>query len=705
MKNYGGIWRHFSDAEEPKYRPCTRGQFKSNLELKSYTELSPILRRRTPSLPPINAVNYETLQCSPPDEGDTSGYASDSAGNEYLLGETWTKHTPWTSYPRKTPESSGERAKWGDRGVGIGHLWTPNPHIPQAPLPLVERSTPSWLNRGLREPAQVLVIAHEETYTDSLTSSQDMSKSCDTIISTDDFPRNYLRGQIATSDPQVIADRERRRLKAIEQHNAIKQQVEEKEKKKREEMERLEREEREEEERLKRYQELELMRIEEEKRKLKEKAEKEEKKAKAMREALEIAERAAKEEKARARRKHLRKDKSPVQHIMKYSDKENEKSEQKELIKEESNKVHVEETEHVRNEHQNKEQVKDDDRKAEHIMDEHQVQDEMKDVKTEDIKTNEKKEEQIREEKDKELPRVMENEIIDSGVESCLTESKDESEKCTEPETKPEPSQAFEPSLERVIPEVCHSPPPPPEQSFEKMATHPSEIRELTLAVSELRIEAEEIDASRICVVPSPGRLLTPTVFRQKAKTERSTQTETKTRISRSKSIRMEDRPKWGVNRPTTRYVKASDRDPYRKTIKYRQNDSRSPSPMNHSKTSFMSFCPLSGNTSSGSSGNIYKPVNSKAVGTPRVVHVLPNTGVLKKSSAGKKYISIKNGRKVSSKQISSVVEKHHDLSDILTVKEVLAQLTALKKGLTMKKKEWAVTRSPTPFSEVSSVS
>lgn len=62
-------------------------------------------------------------------------------------------------FSRKTPESvsscSGgreeQRARWGDRGVGVGHLWAASPHLPQAPLPQIDRATPSWLHRGLMQ--------------------------------------------------------------------------------------------------------------------------------------------------------------------------------------------------------------------------------------------------------------------------------------------------------------------------------------------------------------------------------------------------------------------------------------------------------------------------------------------------------------------------------------------------------------------------
>ncbi|KAF6203058.1 hypothetical protein GE061_003471 [Apolygus lucorum] len=60
MKNYGGIWGNFSDASEPRYRPCIRGTYRSTTDLKNFLDKTPPpVRRRTPSLPPIPSHNYE----------------------------------------------------------------------------------------------------------------------------------------------------------------------------------------------------------------------------------------------------------------------------------------------------------------------------------------------------------------------------------------------------------------------------------------------------------------------------------------------------------------------------------------------------------------------------------------------------------------------------------------------------------------------
>ncbi|KAL1128837.1 hypothetical protein AAG570_013371 [Ranatra chinensis] len=297
-------------------------------------------RKRTPSLPPIIPNNYEEFEAS----GETSGYASDSAGNEYLPpthhhqhhhchtnhrhSQGWIKqpllpnqvNPPWTtssslsayrqvsnrvSFTRDkiisnsccgapaTPDSvstcswgGGElpRAKWGDRGVGVGHLWTATPHLPHANLPLPPESSrlsgshhlnpPAWIHRNSTRDgeAEVLVISHKRDDEVHLQDAMPATHSRNTLLnSPDHLQRTYIRGQNVHLEPDELADRERKRQRALDHQRAIKQQVEEKERKRREEQERQEREERAAEERLRRQQELERKRIDEERRRQREK--------------------------------------------------------------------------------------------------------------------------------------------------------------------------------------------------------------------------------------------------------------------------------------------------------------------------------------------------------------------------------------------------------------------------------------------------
>ncbi|XP_014287521.1 coiled-coil domain-containing protein 66 isoform X2 [Halyomorpha halys] len=660
LKHFSGLWGGIWNTEERRYRPCIRSQYKSNLELPIHSEEDNIQRKRTPSLPPINS-NYESPQQQQPQEeecnGDTSGYASDSAGNEYNA-ESWAKSGGWPlpQFPRRTPDSissgSGreERARWGDRGVGVGHLWEPSPTLPPPPLPKVQPATPNWLNRGPQEGAQVLVISHnEENMTSPPTSSRETIRTCDTPFSSEDSQRSFTRGQNVPIDSAELAERERKRQKALEHQNAIKKQVmfmvclnivhqlEEKERIKREEQERNAREERLAEERLKKQQELERQRLEEERRRQKEKEEKDERIAKAMAEALEQAERAAREEKARARRKHL-----PELHFQDHQIVE------QQIQVEHAQVVHA----------------------PEHL---------------------------------KEIQKL------------AMQESPIQQELQLPP---PTPEQKIE-----IIQEVATSTPKqqlpmPPLIKLDRPKREQIQIGEEEQEVElSVRVERLEIEAQDLRVVPPPGRLLTPSRYRAGGSVERSTQTESSGRVKGMRRfLRLEERPKWGVNRPTTQYVKASDRDPFRRPrhpvrTSPRDSSSRSPSPLDNSKASFNSVSSLGkSNATYTVAGSRRSMKVTRGVCTPRIMQVIPTGGIIRKSSAGKRIISIRgnfgnNGTKrlhLPQQDTENVLPKKIEVSEFLSVNQVLSQLIDLKHGLQMKQKEWEITRSPTPFSEVS---
>ncbi|CAH1400411.1 unnamed protein product [Nezara viridula] len=565
-----------------------RSQYKSNLELPIHSEEDNLQRKRTPSLPPINS-NYDSPQQQQPQEeecnGDTSGYASDSAGNEYNA-EAWAKSGGWPlpQFPRRTPDSissgSGreERARWGDRGVGVGHLWEPSPMLPPPPLPKVQPATPNWLNRGAQERAEVLVISHsEENMTSPPTSSRDTIRTCDTPFSSEDSQRSFTRGQNVPIDSAELAERERKRQKALEHQNAIKKQ------------------------------------------------EKDERIAKAMAEALELAERAAREEKARARRKHL-----PELHI------------QEQPIVEQQIQV-----EHVQVQHD-----------QEHLQ-------------------------EVQKLIIPEPPLQQQPQLPSPVVEQQQVQI-----------------------LERPKRETIHA-------GGEEQEAEQETEQEVELSV---RVERLEIEAGDLRVVPPPGRLLTPSRYRAGRSVERATQTEAsgRTKVMR-RFLRLEERPKWGVNRPTTQYVKASDRDPFRRSrhparTSPRDSSSRSPSPLENSKASFNSVSSLGkSNATYTVPGSRRSMKVTRGVCTPRVMQVIPTGGIIRKSSAGKRIISIRgNFGNNGSKRLhlpqdtENVLPKKIEVSEFLSVNQVLSQLIDLKHGLQMKQKEWEITRSPTPFSEVS---
>lgn len=120
--------------------------------------------------------------------------------------------------------------------------------------------------------------------------------------------RTFLRGQNVPIEPEIKAQRENKRLKALELQSAILNQLEDREKRRIEERERKLREERLEELRIQRQQEEDRLKLEEEKRKNEEKQLQEQRKLEALKKALEDAERTARQEKEKrftCLKKHL----------------------------------------------------------------------------------------------------------------------------------------------------------------------------------------------------------------------------------------------------------------------------------------------------------------------------------------------------------------------------------------------------------------
>ncbi|XP_055703890.1 uncharacterized protein LOC129802239 [Phlebotomus papatasi] len=173
-----------------------------------------------------------------------------------------------------------ERAKWGDRGVTVGHLYDP---IARVEMEKSARNVPVWLEKGLHEMRD----------------------------SEDESVRSFILGQNTPIDPQVLEERANRRRKAMELQEAIKEQLKERERQKKWEKERRLREERLEEERMMRQMEMERARFEYEQRLQQEKLEKERKKHEMMRRAIVKAEMDAKVEKDRRKHKVFHREPSP----------------------------------------------------------------------------------------------------------------------------------------------------------------------------------------------------------------------------------------------------------------------------------------------------------------------------------------------------------------------------------------------------------
>ncbi|EEB19295.1 hypothetical protein Phum_PHUM565800 [Pediculus humanus corporis] len=76
----------------------------------------------------------------------------------------------WQGTPESVSSDDGNRLRWGDRGIGIGHLWEPVVNRPDCRLPLVNdhyRPAPKWVEKGLKNydgstKAEVLIISHPD---------------------------------------------------------------------------------------------------------------------------------------------------------------------------------------------------------------------------------------------------------------------------------------------------------------------------------------------------------------------------------------------------------------------------------------------------------------------------------------------------------------------------------------------------------------
>ncbi|XP_050351846.1 histone-lysine N-methyltransferase, H3 lysine-79 specific [Nymphalis io] len=341
------LYLPWGSGERYTNRLQVRNQFASSLELhkhSSYEYQEPIQRQRSPSLPPINNIELkksldenrrqkEILNRNVSSakrfafydedgEGDTSGYGSETINHMNIRNHCGTFHgisnNPVVAWhqegkeKRKQPSSGRSgmtdgalsarstsgldegRPRWGDRGVATGRLWEPT--APTARLPQMQnqkKGTPSWVERGLNmidSTSEVLVVDQRS----STNSGLDYERSS---YNGSDEGRTFLRGQNVPIEPEIKAQRETKRVKALELQSAILNQLEEREKLRQEERERKLREERIEELRIQKQREEDRLRLEDEKRKIKEKQLFEHRKLEALKKALEDAEKKAKQDK------------------------------------------------------------------------------------------------------------------------------------------------------------------------------------------------------------------------------------------------------------------------------------------------------------------------------------------------------------------------------------------------------------------------
>ncbi|CAH0547984.1 unnamed protein product [Brassicogethes aeneus] len=297
LARISGYWRQSSEPQHIEGF-FDRNNYASNTMVPSseYDRRSLKGPDRRSSLPPLYKNQYnsrEHYEREKEQGGETSGYGSDNSPEFHQV--PWSQSGPRlnqhdqnllliTRY--ESSSSRDDRPKWGDKGVVGGKFWTPKEEVPEKNL----SEPPNWVKRGLKD-GEIVVSnqspaeSPEQTYEDP----ERPSTGCSSNIN-----RTYIRGQNIPLDSLELAERERKRHIALEHQQAIRQQLEERERKRREERERKIQEEREEELRIEREQEVERQRQEHEQRLLKEKLERERKRKEAIQEAIEVAQREAK---------------------------------------------------------------------------------------------------------------------------------------------------------------------------------------------------------------------------------------------------------------------------------------------------------------------------------------------------------------------------------------------------------------------------
>jgi hypothetical protein len=378
------------------------------------------------------------------------------------------------------------------------------------------------------------------------------------------FYSTYIRGQNIPVDSTELAERERRRQIALAHQEAIRQQLEERERRRQEEKQKRIQEEQEEEMRIEREQEVERRRKENELKAIREKQERERKRKEALQEALEIAEKEAKLEKMKKkmiRQNNMEEVQSVVPNVI----------------------------------HNNIEKEKEDTEKKSNL--EQEIGHNLALSPRQEVLNNEVNNLEVTG-KSLTTPRCNERSVTPRNNDKPVTPTRSTRSSCsfqvlTTPRT--EMALVLQTPLETL-------------QNMQYAVLMPSLGGNnavpiaIPLAVAPDKTSARGTDRTE-------NRILTPTQYRNRNRTvcDSSTQTENveynnrsetgestcnnhkyirekltnlelnydnrnrKERRSRSDDRGADEKPKWGANRPPTRYMKQSEKDPFYQRRKMRQ--------------------------------------------------------------------------------------------------------------------------------------
>ncbi|XP_030765909.1 trichohyalin [Sitophilus oryzae] len=591
LANLTAPYRQYSQNFEKSFDRSKYGSRHPTIQKQSSLDNYPKDQERRSSLPPLYKnqynSNYDYNQKNYKSEkfdrgGETSGYGSDTnnqtpeykenslppAGNSQWTGGH-TGHGGHQSGYESSSSFRDDRPKWGDKGVGVGKFWQPK----EEHYEKIADEPPNWVKRGLQGDGAILV-ANSSPSASPEQRYEDHDRPC--TGSSFSQHKCYLRGQNMPIDAVELAERERKRQVALAHQEAIRQQLEEREKRREEERIRRIREEREEELRIEREQEYERQKKLQEERAHQEKLERERRRKEAIREAMELAEKEAKLEKIRLRmmKQSTRNDDTERNMAENVLEKEKVPNESKLIEKvENSNKDCL---------NNNKEVIPG--QKPENITKEINNnlvnQSETSNVQNSPTKSTTSIPQSVINEQENQ----MNNQRSLTPISQSSRNTNNYSPRIDQL------AYLLQPSLESF-------------QNFQYAVLIPTPTTQFPIAIPvnfpNQSNQTEAINAPR-----TENRILTPTRYRNNIrKCDSSTQTdpvlnsarsssetgdgrdkylrekmnnleinyENKRRDRRSRSESMEERPKWGVNRPPTRYMKQSEKDPLYQRRKLRQ--------------------------------------------------------------------------------------------------------------------------------------
>ncbi|KAJ8924858.1 hypothetical protein NQ315_001013 [Exocentrus adspersus] len=454
----------------------------------------------------------------------------------------------YNSYDRYEREKELGAETTGRNGATKVSGWGSSGSPKKSGLIRTTTNPPNWVKRGLQDGE--IVVSNTSPAESPEQRYEEQERPCTGSSYSHQQRTSYIRGQNIPIDAVELAERERRRQVAMAHQEAIRQQLEDRERRRREEREKRIKEEREEELRIEREQEIERQRKENELRILREKQERERRRKEAIQEAIALAQKAAETERARR------------------------------LCKQTSNHKNI----------------------TENVIDKDKTIEENAPPK----ENNDTKDNHNEEEKKNNCDQLNNtrnitprNEILNNGINNLEIKGKGvESPRCSKEnvtDKPPTPAPATKETTNVQSYNILNNALPPAHlytpradnlalviqtpleaiQTIQYAVLVPTTPQTIPIAVP-VTTTVPQIDRS--CNTSrTENRILTPTQYRNKNKLIKKlsnielTYDNRNRKGRRSRSESLEERPKWNANRPPTRYLKQSEKDPLYQRRKLRQ--------------------------------------------------------------------------------------------------------------------------------------